>query len=165
MFTKTVKYKDFLGMDREKTLYFHITRSRMIEMFMAEATFSGLDETVSTENIDDVDMKIVSNGLQERIRRTVRDGKGKDLLELWRWLLSNSYGEISDDGETFLQSEEIFEKWRQSASYEAMYSLLVEDSKIMKEFVNKVFPKDVETSTADPEFRSHREAIAKRSAE
>lgn len=160
MLKKKIEYKDFLGNDRAKTLYFHISTSVAARMVMSEAT-------MDVENFDSVDKAQVSDirdGLAVRIRGVASRGNGGELLELFDWLVQHAYGEIEDDGETFAQSPERYNKWRQSASYDAFFNELVTDTDMMSEFVNGVFPEELQMKgeNLDPEFKTHRKNMDSR---
>lgn len=161
MLKKTIQYKDFLDNDRSKTLYFHISTADAIRMMMSE---SDIDTENLPEDMDPQDPKavrFVRDGLSTRIRGVMTRGRGREILELFDWLVSKAYGEIEDDGETFLQSEQIFEDWKNTASFKYFFEQLVTDTDLMTEFVNNVFASDlgIKTEKPDPEFASHRKAM------
>lgn len=160
MLKKPIEYTDFFGQPRKRTLYFHISTSRAARMVMNETVVEG-----GIEEGDELDAKAqerVRDGLSRRIRGVMERGKGREIIELFDWLVSNAYGIIEDDGETFSQSEEIYERWMNSASYDAFFNNLLEDTDAMTEFVNGVFPKGMAQNLpkGDPEFASHRKAQA-----
>lgn len=163
MLKKNIEYKDFFGNDRKKTLYFHISTTEMLRMVMAE---SDVDTDALPEGMSAVDpqaAKYVKDGLSKRIKGVMTRGKGGEILELFDWLTAHAYGEIGDDGETFVQSKETFEAWTHTASYSYFFERLVTETDLMTEFVNGVFPEEMmaKAEALDPEFARHREALAK----
>lgn len=159
MLKKKIAYKDYLGNERTRTLYFHISTTVATRMVMSEAT-------LNVEEVEGEDPKVsdVRDGLAARIRGVAERGNGREMLDLFDWLVQHAYGEIEDDGESFNQSQEVYDKWRKSASYDAFFSELVNDTDKMTEFVNKVFSEElrINQENLDPEFKSHRKAMDSR---
>ena len=159
MLKKKIAYKDYLGNERTRTLYFHISTTVATRMVMSEAT-------LNVEEVEGEDPKVsdVRDGLAARIRGVAERGNGREMLDLFDWLVQHAYGEIEDDGESFNQSQEVYDKWRKSASYDAFFSELVNDTNKMTEFVNKVFSEElrINQENLDPEFKSHRKAMDSR---
>lgn len=159
MLKKKIAYKDYLGNERTRTLYFHISTTVATRMVMSEAT-------LNVEEVEGEDPKVsdVRDGLAARIRGVAERGNGREMLDLFDWLVQHAYGEIEDDGESFNQSQEVYDKWRKSASYDAFFGELVNDTEKMTEFVNKVFSEElrINQENLDPEFKSHRKAMDSR---
>lgn len=159
MLKKKIAYKDYLGNERTRTLYFHISTTVATRMVMSEAT-------LDVEEVEGEDPKVsdIRDGLAVRIRGVAERGNGREMLDLFDWLVQHAYGEIEDDGESFNQSQEVYDKWRKSASYDAFFGELVNDTDKMTEFVNKVFSEElrINQENLDPEFKRHREAMESR---
>lgn len=159
MLKKKIAYKDYLGNERSRTLYFHISTTVATRMVMSEAT-------LDVEEVDGEKPKVsdVRDGLAARIRGVAERGNGREMLDLFDWLVQHAYGEIEDDGESFNQSKEVYDKWRKSASYDAFFGELVSDTDKMTEFVNKVFSEElrINQENLDPEFKQHRKTMESR---
>lgn len=138
-------------------MYFHISKTRATRMILSEADIDLSDYEEGKEP----DVGKVRDGLSSRIRGVMSRGKGSEILELFDWLVSNAYGEIGDDGETFEQSDELYKKWMNTASYDKFFSDLVTDTDQMTEFVNKIFPEELQMAekNLDPEFATHRKRL------
>lgn len=154
MFKKVVKYTDFNGNEKSRSLYFHISMSDAHRMIMEESVIVRKDDT--KEHTDD-NMEVFE-GLSSRIRAVMDRGIGKEILELFDWLIQKSYGEIAEDGETFKKSPGVYENWKSTASYDAFFNDLMTDTNAMTEFVNNIFPKEMR-EMQDPEFKSHQAAL------
>lgn len=151
MFKYTVKYKDFLENERERTLYFTIPEADTIRMIAREMNV----------NTDDEDLRY---GFKTRIEQTVAGGNGGEIMELFDEFIKASYGIIKDDGETFDRGPEVYEEWTKTASYQKFYETLMTDTDLMIDFVNGIFPADQMAEVQnDPEFKRHREALEERS--
>lgn len=157
MLKKKIEYKDYMGQQRSKILYFHISMTDAQRMILKESTLVG-DES------GDMDKAEVRDGLSARIQGVMDRGQGAEMLELFDWLVSNAYGIIEDDGETFAKSTEIYEKWTRTASYDAFFNKLMMSTEMMTEFINGIFPEELrgDDQKLDPEFARHREALASR---
>ena len=152
MFKHTVRYKNFHGVDSVKTLTFAVTKSNLARM--------GIER--STIEIGEDNQQRVNEGLGAYIQNTVASGSGAEIWELFQWLLRNSYGVIAEDGESFDQGEDVFERWTKTASYDAFMSELMESETLSTDFMNNIFPFRVTDPNADPEFKRHREELEKR---
>lgn len=149
MLKKEVVYEDFDGETQTKVLHFNLTKAELSRMIMDEMTFG--------ENEDDEPV----NGLSERINNVIARRSGKELMEMFDWLIEKSYG--VREGERFVKSEELFEEFTQTAAYDAFYMELLTDTDAMIEFVNGVMPKDVaERMKDDPEFQRHTKELRDR---
>ena len=159
MLKKRVEYKNFLGNPMVKDLYFHISATDAQRMMMRETTFV-------TDESGEIDKDKIREGLSARISATMNRGIGKEILELFDWLVENAYGIIGDDGESFEKSSEVYKAWTKTASYDAFFTNLLQDTDAMTEFVNGIFPEELrkrgEESKLDPEFAAHRAALASR---
>lgn len=149
MFKTTVNYTDLLDNKRSKALYFHIFKHKAERMALEDVS------------VDKQDPSEVVGGIQARIISVFQIGTVEQILELFDWLVKESYGVIEDDGETFVQSEEDYDRWTQSASYDAFMSKLRRDSEFQQKFVNGIFDLK-EDQQNDPEYARHREELAKR---
>ena len=161
MLKKRVEYIDYLGQPRSKDLYFNLSKSDVTRMMMLETSFA-------TKEDGTVDESQIRNGFVSRIQGVMERGNGKEIVELFDWLVESAYGVILDDGETFDNNNpERYRLWTKTASYDKFFTTLVNDTDLMTEFFNGVFPKDFLASPEakqDPEFSRHREELAARAA-
>ena len=162
MLKKRIEYKDFLGQPRAKDLYFNLSESDVQRMMLKEAYFVA-------DADGNVDPDQVRNGMVARIEGVMERGIGKEIVELFDWLVTHAYGEILDDGETFDNNNpERYAAWTKTASYDVFFTTLVNDTDMMTEFFNGIFPKNFlgkkTENKQDPEFSRHREELAARAA-
>ena len=157
MFEYKSVYIDQRDNKRTKTFYFYISEDRAERMALAETTFYNLTDG---EGADGVNAYV---GIKDRVDGTMRRGNGLEMLAMWDWLVDNSYGELSDDGESFDQDPELLRKWKTTDSYSDFMTLLRRDEKFAIPFFNGIFPADMTAKAKeDPEFARHREELAKR---
>ena len=157
MFEYKSVYTDRRGNRRTKTLYFHISEDRAERMALAETTFYNLTDGEGAEHVN------AYVGLKDRITGTMDRGDGNEMLAMWDWLVDNSYGELSDDGDSFDQNPELLRKWKTTDSYSDFMTRLRRDEKFAIPFFNGIFPESMsEKAKEDPEFARHREELTKR---
>lgn len=117
MLAKTITYTDFNGVSRTETMYFNLTQAELTKM--AYIDNKNLAETL-TKAIDD-----------------------KDTATIVRFMcdfIISAYGEKSDDGKYFHKSEEMRNKFANSAAYDALFAELLSDDEKAVAFINGVVP-------------------------
>lgn len=138
MLIHKISYENFRGDKCTKELYFHISEERADRMLMEDTIFD-MGDVKEDGSFDEIQSVRVLTG--DRIRNIIKRGRGDQILELFDWFVRNSYGELSDDGETFAQTDELYKAWTQTASYNAFMQELKSDSGIASTFMNGIFPK------------------------
>ena len=116
MLTKTIKYTDFNGNEREEKLYFNISRAEAIKM---EYTDNG---RLSTKLIN------------------VTDADGGTIIRLVEELIFTGYGEKSEDGRYLVKNDEIRNRFAQSAAYDALFTELATDAEKLTAFIQGMLP-------------------------
>lgn len=130
MITKTIKYTDFNGVEREEKYLFNLTKAELMEMELG--TTGGLAETI--QNI--VDAQDVPK-----------------IQELFKKLLLKSYGVKSEDGKRFMKIDKdgnpLSNEFSQSAAFSELYIELATDAEKATDFVKGIIPPDLEASTSN----------------
>lgn len=142
MLIKTIHYKNFAGDMVSRKLYFHLTTAKAIRMRIAEMIFDMDEIEKGKDNPEAIDSAKFKDGFAKRLQAIRERGNGKEILDFFDDMVEASYGVISEDGETFAQSEEEYQKWTKTASYDYFFTRLVTDTEWMTEFVNEVLPTD-----------------------
>ena len=117
MFKKTIKYEDFNGNEITEDFYFNLTQAELIEM-----------ETKQ------------SGGLQAKLERIVNTRDVSAIMDIFKEIITLSYGEKSDDGKHFNKSKEITDSFISTNAYSELYVELLSDVDKAIEFVTKVVP-------------------------
>lgn len=129
MLKKNIKYVDYDGNDRAEDFYFNLNKAEVIELQLG--TVGGLTKTLE---------KIVQEKDTSRI------------IEYFKTIILNAYGEKSADGRRFIKSQELRDAFEQTEAYSELFIELASDAKMAAEFINGVLPKeaadaiDVETT-------------------
>lgn len=120
MITLTVKHEDYNDREVESTFHFHLNKRRMLEL-----------------------KSLFGDDLDNRVRSMVHDEDALGLIEMLEQLLVAAVGKKSDDGQSFVQNEEIREWFRGHSGFEACLERVVESSDSAQAFVQGIVPKDV----------------------
>ncbi len=117
MVSQTVKYTDYNGIEREETFYFHLTEAEVAEMEMRE-----------------------SGGLAESIMKVVKAKNAPAIIDIFKKLIFDSYGEKSTDGRSFVKSKELSTAFSHTKAYSTLFMELAFDAKKAAAFVNGIMP-------------------------
>ena len=119
MYKKKIRYVDYFGNVREEEYLFNIDKSEMIQLELD--TPGGLKNTL-TKIVDKQDIPSLSDFVNR--------------------LIKMSYGVVSPDGRKFVKTNEVWEDFRFSAAYDALYTEIITSDDKMTEFIANVFPND-----------------------
>ena len=117
MIKKTVTYKDFDGNERTEDFYFHLTEQELTEWELS-----------------------VDGGLSGVLRRIVNSKDNKKLIEIFKDLLTRSYGVKTPDGRGFVKNKEVLNDFIYTQAFSDIYMELATDDKAASEFVNGIIP-------------------------
>lgn len=120
MYKITETYTDYDDNQRTEDFYFNYSEAEL-----ADLQFS------------------VSGGLAGMIDKIIKTNDMPKLVELFRELIQNAYGEKSNDGRRFMKSPELTKEFTETVAYSQIYMRLATDSKAAQEFINKVVPKSM----------------------
>ena len=117
MYEERIKYTNLKGEEKEKVAYFHFSKAELVEMQVSEA--GGLDKMIK-EIVDSKDMaKIVA---------------------IFKMLILRAYGEVSDDGESFIKDPELTKKFEKTEAYSELFMSLVADTDKAVAFITGIMP-------------------------
>lgn len=122
MFKKVVEYVDFNGEPNTAELYFNMTQREAVRF---DLEFEG--------------------GLEKYVAGLNADKDQLGIMNLFERLLLSSYGEKTEDGKHFLKDQDIQDRFKQSAVYDALFTSLLQDTDQAVQFFNEV------VSTAIPQ--------------
>ena len=81
-------------------------------------------------------------GLEETIKQMINTDDRAKILELFDSIVLGSVGEKSADGEEFLKSDEIRERFKSHPAYDELFMELL-NTDAMADFISKVIPQDL----------------------
>lgn len=130
MITKTIKYKDYNGVEREEKFLFNLSKAELMEMEMG-----------------------TTGGLAEMIQHVIATQDGGAIMKTFKDLILKSYGEKSLDGKRFIkvndQGVPLYIAFSQTEAYSELFMELATDSEAAAKFVQGIIPSDIELSEAN----------------
>jgi hypothetical protein len=136
MIKKDVTFVNFNDEKETETFWFHISKSNLTDhMVRLKPKFEDAKKRLEGEKkeltIEDVYL----------------------ILDLIKEITKLAYGERSEDGKRFRQTEEVWQNFRDSAAYDALLTGFMEDPASGMEFMQAVMPKDlIEQATNELAF-------------
>ncbi len=122
---ETVTYKDWNGVDRKETFYFHFSQAELMEMELSqEGVFS------------------------ERVKRIIDAKQQSELLQIIKKFVLDAYGVKSDDGRRFMKSDEIRRSFVECPAFSMIFMKLATDTEAASKFINGVVPADMAAQVA-----------------
>ena len=136
MLTKTIKYEDWNGTEREEDFYFNLSEAELMEMEM------------STEG-----------GFTNMMQNIIKRKNAPKIMETFKQLILKSYGEKSVDGRRFVKSTELSEEFMQTPAYDILFMELCTNADAASEFVNGIVPKKLseqaKTAEVQAQLKNH----------
>jgi hypothetical protein len=142
MYTKTIKYTDFRGKEREKTYYFNLTQQELVEM-----------------------QSSVDGGLDEYGKRIIESQNVPEVMALFKKLILKSYGEISPDGDRFIKVDPVrgnlADEFAQTNAFSQLYMEFLEHPEAGADFFNQVIPAEVREMAEKNDGHAYPPSVAK----
>ena len=121
MIAKTIKYKDFNGVEREEKFFFNLTKAEITEMELS-----------------------TSGGLAECIKQIVEAQDTPQIIKIFKDLVLKAYGEKSLDGKRFRKVDDngvpLSVAFSETEAYSNLFMELATDDVKAAEFVNGIMP-------------------------
>ena len=125
MITKTIKYVDYNGSEREEKFMFNLTKAELMEMEMG-----------------------TTGGLVEMIQKIIEAQDAPQIIKIFKELILKAYGEKSADGRRFVKSEELSTAFSQTEAYSQLFMELAMDADAAAKFIKGIIPGDIDLSDA-----------------
>lgn len=120
MYTKPITYTNFNGQTVTKNFYFNITKAELaLRELESDGTWSETLQTIAGSN------------------------QGSVVLPEFKKILKWTYGEKSEDGESFVKSDAAWERFENSEPWSVLIMELLSNGAYAAEFINKVLPPDL----------------------
>ena len=125
MLKKTITYVDYDGNERTEDKYFNLSKSELMEMQLSE-----------------------NGGLDKVLEKMIAEQDNAKLAELFKKIITLSYGEKSIDGKRFIKKPELTEEFLQTEAYSVLFMELITSTEEVAEFIKGVLPKDLQEEAA-----------------
>lgn len=124
MITKTIKYTDYNGLEREEKFLFNLSKAELMEMEMG-----------------------TTGGLAETIQKIIETQDTPSIIKIFKDLILKAYGEKSADGKRFIKIDDngtpLSIGFSQTEAYSILFMELSTNSKAAADFINGVIPNDL----------------------
>lgn len=120
MIQLTRTYKDFNGNERTEDFMFNLTSAEVLDLELSE-----------------------NGGLSEIMKKLSSQQDIKEIIKIFRNIVSLAYGEKSADGRLFEKSPELTRKFMATQAYSDIYYELVTDVNKASAFINAIVPSDL----------------------
>lgn len=124
MLKKTIKYVDFDGNERTEDFYFNLTKAECMEMELS-----------------------TTGGMTKMINDVVNTQNTPKLVEIFKKIILNSYGEKSPDGKRFVKNDEIRQAFCETEAYSELFMELSTNADAASAFINGIIPNDMKKET------------------
>lgn len=127
MLTKTIKYTDYNGEEREEKFLFNLSKAELMEMELG-----------------------TTGGMVETLKKIIEVKDTPSLVKIFKDLILKSYGEKSADGKRFIKIDNegnpLSIGFSQTEAYSNLFMELATNSVSAIEFVKGIIPSDIEIS-------------------
>lgn len=125
MITKTIKYTDYNGVEREENFLFNLSKAELMEMEMGTV-----------------------GGLAETIKKIIETQDSPSIIKLFKDLILKAYGEKSSDGKRFIKVNDegvpLSVGFSQTEAYSQLFMELATNAEEASKFVNGIIPADLD---------------------
>jgi len=127
MLTKTIKYTDYNGVEREEQFLFNLSKAELMEMELGTI-----------------------GGLGDMIRNIIAAQDTPQIIKIFKELVLKAYGEKSADGKRFIKVDEngtpLSLAFSQTEAYSNLFMELATDDVAAAKFVRGIIPADINIS-------------------
>lgn len=129
MITKTIKYTDYNGVEREEKFLFNLSKAELMEMEMG-----------------------TTGGLTEILMKVIQTQDTPSIIKIFKDLVLKAYGEKSADGKRFMKVDSdgrpLSVAFSQTEAYSTLFMELATDDNAAVEFVKGIIPSDIDIDKA-----------------
>lgn len=121
MIKKTIQYEDLDGNPTQEDYYFHLSKAEIIELEMSK-----------------------DGGWTKFVQSIVDAKDGATIVSLLKKIILTAYGKRSEDGKSFIKSEDDRRAFEMSEAYSELFVELSMNADKAAEFMNGIVPKQVQ---------------------
>ncbi|QFG09152.1 hypothetical protein PBI_SPORTO_44 [Arthrobacter phage Sporto] len=127
MIKKTIKFKDYDDKEQVEDFHFNLSKGELVMMEMA---------AVDSE----------TEGLSDKIERLMKSRSGKEIVDVFKDIMSLSYGVKTSDGRFMKEDADgrpLAVKFRSTGAYSELAFELATDAKAGSDFINGLMPQNM----------------------
>jgi len=140
MIAKTIKYKDYNGVEREDKFFFNLTQAELTEMELS-----------------------VDGGLVEMIKGIVEAKNQPEIIKIFKKLILKAYGEKTADGKRFRKTDDngapLSIAFSETEAYSKLFMELATDDEKAADFVNGIMPSDLDKKALQEEIAKQKKEL------
>lgn len=127
MIEKVITYTDYDGNEQTETAWFHLSKTKRLDLQVTDGRWS-------QESMRSLFDRFTAELKEEAPDRRVF----KEMLDMVKAIIRESYGVRSEDGKGFKQSDELSEAFVDSAAFPELYTELALNPEAQMEFVQGI---------------------------
>lgn len=120
MLKKEITFTDYNGNPRKETFWFNLNKAEITRMQLERA-----------------------GGLDKKLEKISEKQDVPAIIETFRKLILDSYGEKSDDGRRFIKNAQLSKEFEETEAFSELFMELCTDAKAAADFVNGILPSDM----------------------
>lgn len=120
MLKKEITFTDYNGNPRKETFWFNLNKAEITRMQLERA-----------------------GGLDKKLEKISEKQDVPAIIETFRKLILDSYGEKSDDGRRFIKNAQLSKEFEETEAFSELFMELCTDAKAAADFVNGILPADM----------------------
>lgn len=120
MYKKTITYTDYNGVERTEEFLFNLSKAELAEMELSKV-----------------------GGYKAYIEQIIKSDDREEILDTFKTLILNSYGEKDESGKRFIKSDELSTAFSQTEAYSNLFMELITDADAAAAFVNGIVPPEI----------------------
>ena len=124
MIKQSITYENFDGETVTEDHYFHLSKSELIDMELAE-----------------------DGGMSAKLQRITASNNRAEIMQIFKQIVGASYGQrVDGSGSEFYKTPEISAAFMGSLAFDAFLTTLLTDVSVAVRFVNGIIPKDLQAT-------------------
>lgn len=132
MIKKTITYKDYEGKERTEDFYFNLSQAELAEMELVN----------------------YKTGFAQKIQAIVDSEDGRAIMDLFKSIIKDSYGVRTEDGRSFIKTEEAYLAFAGTEAYSQLFMELVTNGTQASFFINGLLPSDLAAKAKEAEAKA-----------
>ena len=141
MIKKTIKFKDFNGVERSEDLYFHVSKASVLtspDPAYNEIISLGMDLQERSKFIEDIKLEDIDQADPFDKNSLLLAESARMVARMLDRLVDLSYGKKSEDGSKFIKGAEVLKDFKDSAVYDAFVEQMIGNQEDMITFINQL---------------------------
>lgn len=127
MLKKTITYDDYNGEKQTEDFYFNLTKAELVELELSAG----------------------KKGFAEQLQEIVKTEDGKMIIDQFKKIIMQAYGQKSEDGRRFIKSKELCDEFAQHAAFSELFVELATDADAASAFINGIVPAAMASEIAE----------------